>query len=217
MNTIIIKDNINNINELPKINDMTHLRIIHQKYIDHNILLFDNILNNIKNKKNILLELLNYKNIKDIIILCNNNLHFTNIDFVYQNNKLCEFVESTSTILLDSINYRLRCNDMRNIYKSFDNYSEPDKNIFILYSININILHLILFHNLNIDKVLIFLLYIYYIIQTNKFNNKDNKFYVNTYCLTRIIKYYCENVINTFDFNKPYIYMIIVLIMKNYF
>jgi hypothetical protein len=71
---------------------------------------------------------------------------------------------------------------------------------YILYNKNINILHLILFHDVNINKVLIFLLYIYYTFDENNIN------YCNSIYLIRIIIYYCSNVINTFNFNKPYIF-----------
>ena len=86
---------------------------------------------------------------------------------------------------------------------------------YILYNPNINILHLILFHDLNIDKVLIYLLYIYYILDENNrlsdhyssIENYTIRYDIcNTYILILIIKYYCSNVINTFNFNKLYIF-----------
>ena len=84
MTTLIIKENIKYIDELPKIK----LTIYCQNNQDDNILIFENILNNINdmNKKMLIIELLNYKNIKDYIKLCNNNLYHSNIKFINMEN-----------------------------------------------------------------------------------------------------------------------------------
>ena len=161
MTTIIIKENIKYIDELPKIK----LTIDCQNNQDDNILIFENILNNINdmNKKMLIIELLNYTNIKDYIKLCNNNLYFSDIKFIN--------MENTDTCYMDHAKWYIHINPtckikfhdsiklLNNQYCRADHPYNIYYTQYILYNKNINILHLILFHDVNINKVLIFLLY----------------------------------------------------------
>jgi len=222
METIIIKDNIKSISDLPKIK----LMYCKESEEDHNIILFENILNNIKklNKKKLIIELLNYKNIKDYSIVCNNNLYFTNIKFInmistnYRPDisNIRGFNHDYHTLVKPSNLYKINISPRTMPHTdSIIRSSSLESTQYILYNKNINIIHLILFHDLNIDKVLIYLLYIYYILDENNrlsdhyssIENYTIRYDIcNTYILILIIKYYCSNVINMFNFNKPYIF-----------
>ena len=193
METIIIKDNIKSISDLPKIK----LMYCKESEEDHNIILFENILNNIKklNKKKLIIELLNYKNIKDYITFINRNLYFTTFKFINAKAKEwknCSWSE-LNVLKFNSKQYGLidmfsdDCNKVE--FNISTNITTSDYT-YILYNPNINILHLILFHDLQISTVLIFLLYIYY--SFNK-KNRSNK-------LKEL-----DNIINSNKFHYQYI------------
>jgi hypothetical protein len=212
MSYLIIKEHIKNIDDLPKI-EFTYSN---NKYEDSNILLFENILNTITdiNKKYLIIELLNYDNIKDYILFCNNNLYFSNINFINHiitSQKYCETFNNNEYIIIDTSKIIDPFISGNTTYLDTLYLKNKKFEYTILYNNNINILHLILFHDLNINRVLIFLLYIYYTFDiNNRKNYKQN--YKNLYnvckkdILINIIKYYCNNVVSTFNFNKPYIY-----------
>ena len=74
MTAFIIKEKIQNISELPILpNDILFPNNMSPETMEIPLL---NILNNIINKKDILLELLNYKDIKNFIICCNEYLSY---------------------------------------------------------------------------------------------------------------------------------------------
>ena len=155
---------INKIYRFPNINDIS------------NSINSVNLSVNLIEKKILIIELLNKKDIKNILI----NLPISN----KHNNK-----------------YSINWNDLSN---RFDNYP-----------VDINILHLVIFHNIDIDKLLIFLLFLCYHIRgecgpigclpiqhSEILSNGDTYFYI----LYAEIKNIFYDVINSADKFDKYIY-----------
>ena len=121
--SIIIKENIDNIKDLPNISECDEIHI-------NNII---KSITNIISKKKLIIQLLN-KNLTKL------------------------------TIDHDEINKEITIPFIRSIYKKYNNnYTGTiSHNNFRCYPENINFLHLIIYHNIDIDKLLLFLLYRFY-------------------------------------------------------
>ena len=225
MTTIIIKENIESINDLPKIifKNFSNESELYIQLCD----ITDRI--NELNTRKLIIELLNYKNIKDYITFINRNLYFTTFKFINAKAKEwknCSWSE-LNVLKFNSKQYGLidmfsdDCNKVE--FNISTNITTSDYT-YILYNPNINILHLILFHDLQISTVLIFLLYIYYsfnkknrsnklkeldniINSINRGYNKPRYAMYDTLVFTNIIKYYCDEVFGYLNINnKPYIF-----------
>ena len=175
--SIFIKENIDNIDDLPNISVLIdysrHISVqteprykVDEKHIDYIIKSITNIIS----KKKLIIQLLN-QNLTKKILNNTDNIPFTKLETEY-------------------------CND-----NTFKNISH---NHFKCYPENINFLHLVIYHNINIDKLLLFLLYKFYINLYNNNNNKD--YFVDTEVVGRscigksyVLYYDVINSANKFD------------------
>ena len=133
--SIIIKENIDNIKDLPNISVQKHND---ERHIDN----IAKSITNIISKKKLIIQLLN-KNLTKKIINETDNIPFTKLETEYNDG-------ITQNKIIKHDNFRF-------------------------YPKNINFLHLVIYHNINIDKLLLFLLYRFYIRDSqNNYRNYDN-------------------------------------------